>query len=84
MALLNAWLEQATIPGFDVINTHVTGVAIDHPSHEGDPASYGGAAHNFYYYRIPVGGLGMDGLPGRSPPQANKTCHPDLWPVCPG
>jgi hypothetical protein len=84
MALLDAWLEQATIPGFDVINTHVTGVAIDHPSHEGDPKSCGKAAHNFYYYRIPVSQLGMDDHPDLSPLYKPTTYHPDLWPVWPG
>jgi hypothetical protein len=45
-SLRNAWMEQAAIPGFDVINTYVAEVAIDHPSNEGDPKSYGEAAHN--------------------------------------
>jgi hypothetical protein len=72
-ALLHAWLEQALIPGFDVINTHVLEVAVDHPPHEGDPASFGEAAHNFYYYRTSVGGPGMDDLPDRSPPLDNDT-----------
>jgi hypothetical protein len=70
-ALLHAWLEQALIPGFGVINTHIEEVAIDHPPHEGDPASFGEPAYNYYYYRIPVGGLSMDDLPDRSLPQDN-------------
>jgi hypothetical protein len=39
---------------------------------EGDPKSCAGeAAHNFYYYRVPVSRLGMDDHPDLSPPRAN-------------
>jgi hypothetical protein len=70
-ALFHAWLEQALIPGSDVIDTHVREVAVDHPPHEGDPASYGAPAHNFYYYRTSVFGTDMENLPDRSPPHDN-------------
>jgi hypothetical protein len=38
-------MEQAAIPGFDVINTNVAEVAIDHPSNEGDPKNPTGKRH---------------------------------------
>jgi hypothetical protein len=53
-SLLGAWMEQAAIPGFDFIGTYIAEVAIDHPVNEGDTKSYGEAAHNYYYYKIPV------------------------------
>jgi hypothetical protein len=68
-SLLNAWMEQAAIPGFDVINTYIADVAIDHPSNEGDTKSYGEAAHNYYYYKTSVSRLGMDDHPDLSPPR---------------
>jgi hypothetical protein len=77
-SLLNAWMEQADISEFDVIGTYayIAGVAIDHPSNEGDTKSYGEAAHNYYYYKTSVSRLGMDDHPDLSPPRIN--CPPGL------
>jgi hypothetical protein len=44
-SLLNAWMEQAAIPGFDVISTYIAEVAIDRPSNEGDTKSSMGKRH---------------------------------------
>jgi hypothetical protein len=82
MALLDAWLEQAAIPGFDVINTYVTlklpsttrhTKAILHPTAEQHTTStttgFRWAALAWMIFLIDL-------------PHKPTTYHPDLWPVC--